>query len=137
MVTGLYPEAHGIVANEFYDPELREDFIHKNASISGDPKWWGGEPIWITSKNQGKKSAVIMWPGSNVPIKSISPDYYVPYSRATTAIDKMDIALNWLDLPIDERPQSISIYIPQIDQKGHGGGPDGKQVDICIQPRDK
>lgn len=128
MVTGLYPESHGIVANEFYDPELKEDFIHKNASISGDPKWWGGEPIWITSKNQGKKSAVIMWPGSNVPINSVSPDYYIPYTRATTAIDKMDIALNWLDLPIEERPQSISIYIPQIDQKGHGGGPDGKQV---------
>ncbi|CAO3653887.1 unnamed protein product [Mucor fragilis] len=136
LATGLYPEAHGIVANEFYDPELREDFIHKNASISGDPKWWGGEPIWITSKNQGKKSAVIMWPGSNVPIKSVSPDYYIPYTRETTAIDKMDIALNWLDMPIEQRPQSISIYIPQIDQKGHGGGPDGKQLNGVLRNMD-
>lgn len=127
-MTGLYPEAHGIVANEFYDPVYDETFIHKNEPISRNPKWWGGEPIWITSKNQGKKSAVIMWPGSNVPIGSVSPDYYIPYNRATTAIDKMDIALGWLDLPIKDRPQSISIYIPQIDQKGHGGGPDGKQV---------
>jgi hypothetical protein len=69
-----------------------------------------------------------MWPGSNVPIHSISADYYVPYTSKTTAKDKMDIALNWLDLPLDKRPQSISIYIPQIDQKGHGGGPEGKQV---------
>lgn len=71
-----------------------------------------------------------MWPGSNVPIQGVSPDYYLPYTRATTAIDKMDITLGWLDLPIQERPQSISIYIPQIDQKGHGGGPEGKQVNI-------
>lgn len=73
-----------------------------------------------------------MWPGSNV--ETLSPDYYVPYTKAVTAQDKMDIALNWLDLPLELRPQCISIYIPQIDQKGHGGGPDGKQVifDNCI-----
>lgn len=109
---------------------MKEQFIHRVEPISRQSKWWGGEPIWITSKNQGKKSAVIMWPGSNVPIQSVTPDYYIPYTRATTAIDKMDITLNWLDLPISDRPQSISIYIPQIDQKGHGGGPDGKQVKI-------
>lgn len=129
----MYPEAHGIVANEFYDPLFKQDFIHKNESISGDPKWWGGEPIWVTSKNQGKKSAVIMWPGSNVPISSVSPDYYVPYTSTANAKDKMDITLGWLDLPVQERPQSISIYIPQIDQKGHGGGPEGKQVKISIK----
>jgi predicted AlkP superfamily pyrophosphatase or phosphodiesterase len=55
LVTGLYPESHGIVANEFYDPILKQEFIHKDASISGDPTWWGGEPIWVTSTNQKKK----------------------------------------------------------------------------------
>lgn len=69
-----------------------------------------------------------MWPGSNIPIKSVEPNYVIPYVRGPTAIDKMDIVLNWLDLPLAERPQSISVYIPQVDQKGHGGGPDGKQV---------
>ena len=116
------------MANEFYDPILKEEFIHKEESISRQSKWWGGEPIWITSKNQGKKSGVIMWPGANVLINSVSPDYNVAYTRATTAIDKIDLALGWLDLPSKDRPQSISIYIPQIDQKGHGGGPEGSQV---------
>ncbi|KAG1345341.1 hypothetical protein G6F62_004193 [Rhizopus arrhizus] len=130
LATGLYPESHGIVSNEFYDPLFQEEFIHKYPNISAHPKWWGGEPIWVTSKKQGKKSAVIMWPGSNV--ETFSPDYYVPYTRATTAQDKMNIALNWLDLPLELRPQSISIYIPQIDQKGHGGGPDGKQLNSVL-----
>ncbi|KAG1256920.1 hypothetical protein G6F68_009552 [Rhizopus microsporus] len=136
LVTGLYPEAHGIVANEFYDPALGQYFIHKNESISSDPKWWKGEPIWITSKKQGKKSAVIMWPGSNVKIDSLSPDYYQPYAREITAQDKMDTVLNWLDLPMDERPQSISVYIPQIDQKGHGGGPNGGQLNSVLTDMD-
>ncbi|KAI8094959.1 alkaline-phosphatase-like protein [Gilbertella persicaria] len=136
LVTGLYPEAHGIVANEFYDPAFQQTFIHKQPEISGDPKWWGGEPIWITAKNQGKKSAVIMWPGSNVPIQDTRADYYVEYTRATTAHGKMDIALSWLDLPREQRPQSISIYIPQVDQKGHGGGPDGKQLNGVLADMD-
>ncbi|OBZ83013.1 hypothetical protein A0J61_08934 [Choanephora cucurbitarum] len=137
LVTGLYPEAHGIVANEFYDPVFREEFIHKKPEISGDPKWWGGEPIWITAKRQGKKSAVMMWPGSNVPIQSVDPDYYMAYARTITAQQKMDQALAWLDLPRPDRPQSISIYIPQVDQKGHGGGPDGKQLNGVLADMDQ
>lgn len=67
-----------------------------------------------------------MWPGSGVP--TFKPDYFLDYDRNITAISKMDTVLGWLDLPLDERPQMISIYIPQIDQKGHGGGPDGPDV---------
>ena len=58
----------------------------------------------------------------------MQPDYLVDYDRAISAQDKMDTALGWLDLPLEQRPQMMSIYIPQIDQKGHGGGPEGKQV---------
>ncbi|ORX58727.1 alkaline phosphatase-like protein [Hesseltinella vesiculosa] len=45
LVTGLYPEAHGIVGNEFYDPALDERFIHKKVEISSQTKWWKGEPV--------------------------------------------------------------------------------------------
>ncbi|KAI7898456.1 alkaline-phosphatase-like protein [Cokeromyces recurvatus] len=133
LVTGLYPESHGIVANEFFDPVYNEEFIHKNATISGDPKWWGGEPIWRTVQRHKQKSAVIMWPGSNV---EPTADYYIPYSREVSAISKMDMVFQWLDLPLNERPQLISIYIPQVDQKGHGGGPDGKQLNAVLSDMD-
>ncbi|KAI9470498.1 MAG: alkaline-phosphatase-like protein [Benjaminiella poitrasii] len=133
LVTGLYPESHGIVANEFFDPAFGEDFVHKDAVISGDPKWWGGEPIWRTVQRQQKRSAVIMWPGSNVePVA----DYYVPYTRSISARSKMDTALDWLDLPRHQRPQLISIYVPQVDQKGHGGGPNGKQLNAVLSEMD-
>lgn len=41
---GLYPDDHGIVANEFYDPDFKGNF---NMTVK-DGKWWGGEPIWNT-----------------------------------------------------------------------------------------
>ncbi|CAO3596337.1 unnamed protein product [Absidia cylindrospora] len=134
LVTGLYPEAHGIVGNEFYDPTLKEKFIHKQPVISTQPKWWGGEPIWKTASTQNMLSGVVMWPGSGNP--TVKPDYFLDYDRNITAISKMDTALGWLDLPIEKRPQMISVYIPQIDQKGHGGGPDGLQMNMVLKNMD-
>ena len=51
MVTGLYPESHGIVANHFYDPDLQLNFsiFTPNSTF---PWWWIGEPIWYTAKKQ-------------------------------------------------------------------------------------
>lgn len=71
-----------------------------------------------------------MWPGSPVP--KFEPDYLVDYERGITAQHKMETALGWLDMPFEQRPQMISIYVPQVDQKGHGGGPQGGQVSHCI-----
>lgn len=59
---GLYAESHGIIYNTFYDPEFKETFNKTNK----DPKWWWGEPIWITAKKHGKKVGVYFWPGSEV-----------------------------------------------------------------------
>ena len=51
IVTGLYPESHGIIGNQFYDPDLKANFsIYTGAT---DPKWWqNGEPIWTTVRRQ-------------------------------------------------------------------------------------
>lgn len=41
-MTGLYPETHGIVANDFYDPLLAKTFHH---SVD-DPAWYdAAEPV--------------------------------------------------------------------------------------------
>ncbi|KAI8344089.1 alkaline-phosphatase-like protein [Chlamydoabsidia padenii] len=134
LATGLYPESHGIVGNEFYDPTLKEKFIHKKPLISRQSKWWRGEPIWKTASNQNKLSGVVMWPGSGVP--TMKPDYFMDYDRNTPAVSKMDTVLDWLDLPLEKRPQMISVYIPQIDQKGHGGGPDGPDMNRILHNMD-
>ena len=51
IITGLYPESHGIIGNEFYDPDLKDKFsIYTGAT---DPKWWqNGEPLWTTVRKQ-------------------------------------------------------------------------------------
>lgn len=73
-----------------------------------------------------KRSASIMWPGSETNYNP--PELVVKYNDTMNAKEKMDVTLQWLDLPYDERPQMISVYVPQIDQEGHRSGPYGTKV---------
>ncbi|SAL97419.1 hypothetical protein [Absidia glauca] len=136
LVTGLYPESHGIVGNYFYDSELDDHFNYKDPSHSWDEKWWGGEPIWITAVRQDKKSGVIMWPGCSTTFNDLQPTLSVPFSDAMTFDEKTDIALEWLDLPMEARPQFIGLYVPQIDQAGHKYGPYANQTLTQLQHAD-
>lgn len=63
IVTGLYPEHHGIVGNSIRDSVLGR-FSLSDSAANADPRWWGGEPIWATAEKQGKHAAVFFWPGS-------------------------------------------------------------------------
>ncbi|KHJ47365.1 hypothetical protein D918_02225 [Trichuris suis] len=46
IVTGLYPEAHGIIDNRMYDPEvgITEEDHRFTMAHSENTKWWLGEP---------------------------------------------------------------------------------------------
>ena len=46
MVTGLYPEHHGIVANSFYDPARKQTYVYRNSESNADGSWYGGIPLW-------------------------------------------------------------------------------------------
>lgn len=53
IVTGLYPESHGIIANHFYDPTWNESYsIHDPKTVT-DGKWYGGDPFWNTIEKHG------------------------------------------------------------------------------------
>lgn len=45
IVTGLYPESHGIVDNVFFAPELAFNFSYHNAASNSDGRFWLGEPV--------------------------------------------------------------------------------------------
>ncbi|KZZ96068.1 ectonucleotide pyrophosphatase/phosphodiesterase family member 1 [Moelleriella libera RCEF 2490] len=68
LVTGLYPESHGIVGNSFWDPDLAAEFYYTDPARSLDARWWNGEPVWESAERQGLRAAVHMWPGSEAPI---------------------------------------------------------------------
>src|SRR5687767_8843880 len=52
IATGLYPQNHGIVENNVYD--FGEVFSMSKRSEVQNPRWWWGEPIWVTAEKQGQ-----------------------------------------------------------------------------------
>lgn len=44
IVTGLWPESHGVVDNKMYDPEFKTLFTLGNKE-STKSRWWEAEPV--------------------------------------------------------------------------------------------
>ncbi|KAI8845762.1 alkaline-phosphatase-like protein [Chytriomyces cf. hyalinus JEL632] len=124
IVTGLYPESHGIVGNLFHDSKLNADFDYMDFPGQKDSHWWGGEPIWVTAEKQGLRTASCMWPGSTASIRGEQPTYLQPLNFYKNASQRVDIALDWLSLPENDRPRFVAVYIGEVDHAGHMYGPE-------------
>ena len=65
LVTGLYPDHHGVVGNVMWDAKVSPDKFTMNAANSEDPGWWeGATPLWVGAQEQGRVVASACWPGS-------------------------------------------------------------------------
>ncbi|KAK4250904.1 alkaline-phosphatase-like protein [Corynascus novoguineensis] len=137
IATGLYPESHGVVGNSFWDPVLREEFYYTDPSRSMEPKWWQGEPFWVTAQKQGLKTAIHMWPGSEAHILDFEPTYVDKYNGKELLPRKVDRILGFLDMPDADRPQIIAAYVPNVDADGHKYGPNSTEIRFTIQKVDK
>ncbi len=132
IVTGLYPDHHGIVSNNMVDPEMEERFSLGNRAAVGDGAWWGGEPIWVTVEKQGQKAGTFFWPGSEADIQGIRPSYWKDYDGGIPDDERVDTVLDWFSLPPDERPTFLTLYFSGVDQAGHRFGPDAQETQDAI-----
>ncbi|KAH3675632.1 hypothetical protein WICMUC_002549 [Wickerhamomyces mucosus] len=129
IATGLYPDSHGIVGNTFFDTKLNKQFVNVLPEHSLDPEFWGGEPIWSTAESQGVRTAIHMFPGSEVIFPKNNPTEVDKYNGTETLEVKSDRILGWLDRDIKDRPELIIAYVPTIDSLGHEFGIAGKEIE--------
>src|SRR3954451_23677027 len=122
IVTGLYPEHHGVIANTMRDPGMSERFT-QSSTTAKDAGWWGGEPLWVTAIRQGLRAATMYWPGSEAAIGGVRPTYWRGYDKSLATLDRVTQALTWLALPASERPSFVSLYFEEVDTAGHDFGP--------------
>lgn len=132
IVTGLYPESHGIIDNKIYDPKINAFFALKSKE-KFNPAWYKGEPIWLTTKYQGLRSGTFFWPGSDVKINGILPDIYKIYNGSVPFEERILTILKWLQLPKDERPHFYTLYLEEPDSSGHSYGPVSSEVIRVLQ----
>jgi predicted AlkP superfamily pyrophosphatase or phosphodiesterase len=131
IATGLYPEHHGIVSNTMMDSALGLFSLHDRASVE-DPRWWGGEPIWVTAVKQGRRAATYFWPGSDAQIRRVRPTYYKEYDSSVPDAARVWQVLQWLSLPPSQAPSLVTLYLNDVDDAGHRYGPDAPETDSAI-----
>jgi predicted AlkP superfamily pyrophosphatase or phosphodiesterase len=137
IVTGLYPDHHGILHNRMEDPNTGERFVYNDASTTANPKWWGGAPIWVNAERHGIRTATMFWPGSNVAIDGVRPGRWMDFNDQIGPEGRVTKVLNWLSLPNSTKPRFITLYFEQIDHLGHHDGPDSLEVSAAIGEIDR
>ena len=128
IVTGLYPEHHGIVANNFYDPARKQHFSAGDPKTNTDGSWYGGVPLWSLAEKQGMRTACFFWPGSEAEIAGERPSFYLHYNDNFPDSARVEQVIDWLKLPPDRRPHFITLYFSNTDHAGHAYGPDSPQA---------
>ena len=152
LLTGLYPESHGIVSNIFWDPVYEEMFVFGFDCSNFDPKFYSdAEPIWLTLQKQGGRSASYFWPASTSYAEK--PTYYIKETclfncSAVSSKDlpryrnrtrpgfppyfhcAFDVRGPWSDrvnkaiewLQSNNPPHFVALYFTQPDKAGHKYG---------------
>lgn len=132
LVTGLYAESHGIVANEMYDPVLNRSFSIETDSVY-DPRWWEeAVPLWVTIQKAGGRSGAAMWPGSDVKIHGMFPSEFLPYNASVSFETRVERIVEWFSAPKEEAVDFGVLYWEEPDESGHNLGPQSSLMDAVI-----
>ncbi|KAM8778759.1 bis(5'-adenosyl)-triphosphatase ENPP4 isoform 1-T1 [Rhynchonycteris naso] len=125
IVTGLYEESHGIIANSMYDVITKKHFSDFN---DRDPFWWNEAiPIWVTNELQeNRSSAAAMWPGTDIPIHNTTPSYFMNYSSSISFEERLNNITMWLSNS-DPPVTFATLYWEEPDASGHKYGPEDKR----------
>jgi alkaline phosphatase D len=132
IVTGLYPEHHGLVANSFYDPATQARYASSDPQAVTDGSWYNGIPLWSLAESQGMRSACLFWPGSEAKIAGFQPTYYLHFDDKIDDVDRIRQVLAWLRLPAADRPHFITLYYSEPDHEGHEFGPDAPETKAAV-----
>ncbi|HEY1768185.1 MAG TPA: ectonucleotide pyrophosphatase/phosphodiesterase [Terracidiphilus sp.] len=133
IVTGLYPEHNGLVANSFYDPARKARYAISDPGAVTDGSWYSGVPLWSLAESHGMRTACLLWPGSEAEIAGHRPSWYARFDARTEATPgaekaRIDDAAALLRLPAEQRPHFIAIYYSEPDHEGHEFGPDAPET---------
>lgn len=138
LATGLTPDHHGIIANSFWDREKGVEFSLGNKVTRADGKYYGGDPVWLTAKHQGVKTATVFWVGSDVAIHGEHPTYWRDYQTQQLDFEgRVDEILRLLKMREKDRPHLVMAYFEEPDRSGHNYGPMNRLTRRAMEDMDR
>ena len=141
MATGLVPDHHGLVNNSFWNPDTEHGYAISDKDSRYDPRYYGGEPIWLTAQRQGVRCGVVYWVGSDIPFGPEGdglPTYYRHWDAEPhwNFEERIDEIVRLLSLPRKERPRLVMGYFDEPDHAGHVYGPISAQCKAQAEQMD-
>lgn len=138
LLTGLYPDHHGIINNDMADPYIqRGRFLMGRPESTENPRWWSeAVPVWVSLQRDGMRTAEMSWPGNYGRIDGMRPDLSLNGRPVGDISRETATVIKWLALPANERPQLTLVHYEGVDHMGHVYGPNSPQVDKAIQQVD-
>lgn len=138
MATGLVPDHNGLVNNSFWNPDTQHSYSIRDTESRFDPRYYLGEPVWITAQKQGVKCASVYWVGSDVAIKDTYPTYYRHWDAEPhwNFSERCDEVVRLLSLPENERPRLVMAYFDEPDHQGHVYGPFAPETKAMCEEMD-
>lgn len=136
IVTGLYPQNHGIISNRFENPFNKDEYRIGDTSAVRDDRWYLGESIWAKARREGIKTASFFWVGSETHLPYKHPDYYRRYDDDVTHEQRIQGIIDWLQLPETQRPHLLFLYFSDTDTEGHRHGPESAEVNEAVKKLD-
>ena len=124
IATGLYPDHHGLVANDFPAPTRNAWYSLGKRETVEDERFYEGEPIWVSAETQGMVAASFFFVGTEAPINGVHPTHWRSYDKSISGRDRVDQVLAWLNEPKTERPHMYTLYFEEVDDVSHWSGPE-------------
>ncbi|MEX2270318.1 MAG: nucleotide pyrophosphatase/phosphodiesterase family protein [Vicinamibacterales bacterium] len=131
LVTGLVPDHHGVVSNTM--KEGSDIFTMSNRAAVVNPNWWQAEPIWTTLEKRGRRTAPLLWPGSEAPIGGVMPAHWIQYKQDLTDAERIQLVADLYSKPEAAWPDFATMYWHEIDTVGHAVGPDGNAMPATVE----
>ncbi|WP_313348706.1 ectonucleotide pyrophosphatase/phosphodiesterase [Stenotrophomonas sp.] len=131
IVTGLRPNHHGIIHNSMQEEALGRFQLNLRDAVT-DPRWWGGEPIWVGAEKAGVRTATWSWPGSEAAIQGVRPSQWRVYDDTVSLSARVDEVLGWVGQSDADAPRLVTLYMEQVDKAGHHFGPDSPEYAAAI-----
>jgi predicted AlkP superfamily pyrophosphatase or phosphodiesterase len=123
IATGLYPDHHGLINNTFFAPDLNLLYRIGDRKAVENPAFYSGEPMWVTARKQGLRTASFFWVGSETTAGGMQPDYWKKYDSKVSYSERIDTVVKWLGYPEDKRPDLVTLYFDEPDATSHDFGP--------------
>jgi len=139
IATGLFPESHGVIDNNAFSLEFKNQTNGYLDTINVT-YWWdvpGVEPLWVTARNMGHSTGTLMYPGGDVKINGVRPNMSLASSKWSWKNygfkERVDIVMEWLtknDLDL------VYLYFDEPDESLHRYGIGSKEVNEKIKEVD-